>query len=114
MVHAGRKVGKLGARTDVEPFYYRAGLQVRAKWEVCRTRSKEYNYSFHLEYMAGSVNLVAVMMQEKYTGQHGMVDSGLIGAKMAGGPDVFSHVQQEDDLDHPGCKVGKPGAGTVV
>ena len=47
-------------------------------------------------------------------GQHNMVDSGLIGANMAGGPDVLSHVQQEDDLDHSGCKVGKPGAGTVV
>ena len=54
------------------------------------------------------------MMQEKYTGQHDMMDSGLIGAKMAGGPDVLSHVQQEDDLDHPGCKVGKPGAETII
>ena len=64
LVHDGRKVGKLGARTDVEPFYYLAGLQVRARWEMCRTQSKENNYSFHLEYMARSVDLVAVMMQE--------------------------------------------------
>ena len=29
LVHAG---GKLGAQTDVEPFYYLAGLQVCARW----------------------------------------------------------------------------------